>query len=158
MGYTGNLITMVYFLYGAAAVTGGGVAGVLADRFGPRRTLLTATTLLVGCLLIIPLATAVPAAFWLVLIVWGVLSWAITPPIQSHLVELAPETAGIQQSLNNSVVHLGIALGTLTGSMVIDRFSVEQNAIVGAFFVALALAAASVTLKRERKTRRKTAS
>ena len=149
MGFGGAVITLVYFVYGAAAVTGGGLAGMLADKFGSRRTLLTSTALLVFCLLVIPYTTQIPEIFWLILVTWGVLSWAITPPIQSHLVQLSPETSEIQQSLNNSVLHLGIALGTLVGSGVIDRFSVEQNAFTGAFFVVIALGAALVTLRRE---------
>lgn len=149
MGFGGAVVTLVYFLYGAAAVTGGGLAGTLADRFGPRRTLLTSTALLIVCLSVIPHTTQVPATFWIILVLWGVLSWAITPPIQSHLVQLSPETSEIQQSVNNSVLHLGIALGTLVGSVVIEHFAVEQNALFGAFFVTIALGAAMVTLRRE---------
>lgn len=152
MGFGGAVITLVYFVYGAAAVTGGGVAGTLSDKFGARSTLLSSTALLIVCLLLIPHTTQVPTVFWVILVVWGVLSWAITPPIQSHLVQLSPETSEIQQSLNNSVLHLGIALGTLVGSVVIDRFSVEQNAYTGAFFVVIALGAAMVTLQRKRET------
>lgn len=150
MGFGGAAITAVYFVYGAAAVTGGGLAGISADKFGPRRTLLTAIVLLGACLLIIPHTSVAPMLFWAVLVVWGVLSWSITPPIQSHLVQLAPETAGIQQSLNNAALHLGIALGTLVGSVVIDRFSVEKNALVGTGFVIIALGAALVSLPRQR--------
>lgn len=149
MAFSGSLVTLVYFVYGAAAVTGGGLAGVSADRFGARRTLLTAIVLLCVCLLIIPHTTATPALFWVALLIWGVLSWSITPPIQSHLVRLSPETADIQQSLNTSVLHLGIAFGASVGSVVISRSSVEHNAIVGAFLVALSLATALVTLRGE---------
>lgn len=150
MAFGGSLVTLVYFVYGAAAVTGGGLAGVSADKFGARRTLLTVISLLCICLLIIPSTTATPALFWVVLVVWGVLSWAITPPIQSHLVQLSPETADIQQGLNTTFLHLGIAFGTSIGSVVIDRFSVEYNSVVGAALVTLALGAAWVSLQEER--------
>lgn len=150
MGFGGGLITVVYLVYGAAAVTGGGLAGMSADRFGPRPTLLIAIVLLGACLLVIPYTSASLALFWLVLIVWGVLSWSITPPMQSHLVAVSPETAGIQQSLNNAALHLGIALGTLVGSLVIDRFPVERNAVVGAGFVVVALGTALVALPERR--------
>lgn len=150
MGFGGGLITVVYFVYGAAAVTGGGLAGVSADKFGPRPTLLTAIVLLGACLLVIPHTSAPLALFWIVLVVWGVLSWSITPPIQSHLVTVSPGTAAIQQSLNNAALHLGIALGTLVGSVVIDQFSVRRNAVVGAFFVVIALGTALVSLPNRR--------
>src|SRR5690606_3342033 len=57
MSFDGSLVTLLYFVYGAAAVTGGGLAGVSSDRFGPRRTLLTAIVLVCACLLIIPHTT-----------------------------------------------------------------------------------------------------
>ena len=77
-------------------IPAGGLAGMSADRFGIRRTLLTAIVLL--GMLIIRCTTEIPALFWMVLVTWGVLSWAITPPIQSHLVQLSSETSDIQQS------------------------------------------------------------
>jgi len=149
MGLDGMWITVVYFVYGAAAVTGGGLAGLSADKFGTRRTLLTVIVLLSVCLLIIPHTSLV--FFWFLLVIWGVLSWSITPPIQSHLVQLSPETSDIQQSLNNAALHLGIALGTFVGSLVIDQFSVEQNALVGVFFVLFSLGTAFVSLQRKRE-------
>lgn len=151
MGFGGALITTVYFAYGAAAVAGGGLAGMSADKFGARRTLLTAIGLLIFCLLLIPQTTSVPPLFWVTLVVYGVLSWSITPPIQSHLVQLSPETADIQQSLNNAVLHLGIAFGTAIGSVIVDRASVETNAFVGAFLVLVALGAAFSSLRPKRE-------
>ncbi|MGI5996363.1 MAG: MFS transporter, partial [Saccharomonospora viridis] len=59
-------------------------------------------------------------------------------------------TADIQQSLNNSMLHLGIALGSFVGSTVIDRFGVMYNARVGALFVLLALGAALVSFRHPR--------
>lgn len=128
-------------------IPAGGLAGMSADRFGIRRTLLTAIVLL--GMLIIRCTTEIPALFWMVLVTWGVLSWAITPPIQSHLVQLSPETSDIQQSVNTAVLHFGIAPGTAIGSLVIRRFTVEHNAVVGAILVAISLGTALVTLRRE---------
>jgi len=147
--FDGSWITIVYFVYGAAAVTGGGLGGIAADNFGIRRTLLTVIVLLGVCLFIMPYTSFI--FFWIVLVIWGVLSWAITPPIQSHLIQLAPDTADIQQSLNNAALHLGIAFGTFVGSIVADRWSVVQNASVGVLFVVLALISAFVSLQRKRE-------
>ncbi len=147
-GFDGALITLVYFVYGAAAFSGGGISGISADKFGTKRTLLNVIVLLIACLLTIPFTTG--GIFWLLLVVWGILSWSITPPIQSHLVQIAPKTAEIQQSLNNSALHLGIALGTFTGSFVVDLLSIKLNPFIGACFVALSLGTAFVSLQRER--------
>lgn len=146
MGFDHTLLSVVYFVYGAAGVIGGGLAGLSADMFGARRTLLAVIVLLSACLLVIPQATATAPLFWPVLVIWGGLSWSISPPMQSHLVRLSPRTAGVQQSLNNGVLHLGIALGTTVGSVVIDHWSVEYNAMVGAFLVLISLGTALVSL------------
>lgn len=151
LGFDSSRVTLVYFVYGAAAVIGGGLAGLSADRFGSRRTLLTSILLLCACLLVIPLSATAPDLFWVVLVTWGVLSWSITPPMQSHLVRLSPETADIQQSLNTSILHLGIAFGTLIGSAAIEYSSVEHNAVAGALLVLISLGTALVTLQRERE-------
>jgi len=147
LGFAGSLITVVYFIYGLAAVTGGGLAGYLTDAITSRRTLLGSITLLFFCLLIIPVSTDHLVLFWVVLVIWGVLSWAISPPIQSHLVQVAADTADIQQSLNVTALHMGIAFGTLVGGLVIDNYAVDYNAIVGALLVLFSLAAALVSLR-----------
>lgn len=143
-GFTGTLITIVYFIYGLSAVLGGGLAGFLADHVGVQRTLLTTIVLLGISLLVIPLSPKF--IFWPVLIVWGILSWAITPPVQTHLVQIAKESADIQQSLNNAALHLGIAFGTFVGSLMIDHFSVFVNPFVGIGFVVLSFIAARISL------------
>lgn len=148
MGFDGTWITIVYFVYGAAAVIGGGIGGFTADRFGIKRTLLTVIILLGISLFVMPQVQFL--FFWVMLVIWGVLSWAITPPIQSHLIQLSPDTSDIQQSLNNAALHFGIAFGTFVGSIVTDQLSVEQNAYVGVLFAALALGSFFVSTKRER--------
>lgn len=149
MGFDGTWITIVYFVYGAAAVAGGGLGGVSADNFGIRRTLLTVIVLLAVCLFIMPFVHSF--VFWTVLIIWGILSWAITPPVQSHLIQLAPETSDIQQSLNNAALHLGIAFGTFVGSLVADRWTLEFNAFIGVIFVAFAFISSLISLQKERE-------
>lgn len=148
LGFGGTLITIVYFVYGISAVSGGGLSGVAADKFGIRRTLLIVIFLLSFSLFAMNFAVSI--IFWIVLVIWGVLSWAITPPIQSHLIELAPETSDIQQSLNNAALHLGIAFGTFVGSFIADHWSLEWNPYVGILFVVFSFVSALISLQRER--------
>lgn len=82
----------------------------------------------------------------------GMLSWAISPAQQNYLIEIAPESAGIQQSLNNSALHLGIALGSTVGGVVIEKSSVIYNAWVGGGFIILALLCAIFSITRGRST------
>lgn len=150
--FDGTTISILYLLYGVAAVSGGGLAGVTSDRFGNRNTLLLSIVTLAFSLFIIPFTTNIRIVFWVILLVWGVVSWAITPPIQSHLFSIAPETSDIQQSLNNAALQLGIAVGTLFGSFIIETKSIYETAHFGIIFVFLSFVAALLTMRKDEKT------
>ena len=153
MDLDGIWLSIVYFLFGLAAVSGGGIAGFSADRFGIRRTLLSITILFSICLFLMPYVTLSLPLFLGVVMVWGVLSWGITPPVQSYLIQVSPETSDIQQSLNNSALHFGIAFGTFVGSFVVEQASVQHNATVGGLFIILSILTATLALRsgKERK-------
>ena len=155
MGIAGTWLTIIYFLFGIAAVSGGGIGGLSADRFGVKRTILTITVALGIILFVIPYTTFSVLVFLVLLVVWGVMSWAITPPIQSYLIELSPESSDIQQSLNNSALHFGIEFGTLIGSFVIEHTSVEHNATVGGLVMIIALISALLALPKGARVRLK---
>lgn len=150
--FEGMTISILYFVYGAAAVIGGGLGGVAADRFGMKRTLLTVIVLLIVCLTVIPFTLTSLALFWLIVIIWGMTSWGITPAVQSHLMRLAPETSDIQQSLNNAALHLGIAFGTFIGSFVISYASIQWNPLVGMFFVIISFITGALTMRGRQET------
>ncbi|SFE73480.1 MFS transporter [Alteribacillus iranensis] len=147
MGLDGTWVSIVYLVFGVAAVTGGGLGGMLSDRLGSRRTILFVVAMFAISLFVIPYTTFALPVFLILLIIWSALSWALTPAMQSHLIETSPETADIQQSLNNSSLHLGIAFGSLSGSIVIEQSSVDMNPTVGGVFVLLALGAAIISIK-----------
>ena len=150
LGLSGTWVSIAYLLFGIAAVLGGGAGGVLSDRFGTKPTVLGIIMVFGLSLFVIPYTTFSLPLFLVVMIIWSMLSWAVTPAQQSYLIESAPESADIQQSLNNSALHLGIALGSSVGSIVIERASVEQNATTGGIFVVLALGTAVFSMTRER--------
>lgn len=147
LNFDGMMISIMYLIFGIAAVSGSGFAGISADRFGVRKTLVTVIVVLALSLFLIPYTTNLHIVFWVVLVVWGVVSWGITPPVQSHLFTIATETSDIQQSLNNAALHLGIAFGTLFGGFVIERSSLEALPHFGLVFVVLAFIAAMITTR-----------
>jgi MFS transporter, DHA1 family, purine base/nucleoside efflux pump len=124
---------------------------MLADRFGTKPVILSVIVFFGLSIFAIPYTTFALPLFLVVMIIWSMLSWAITPAIQSYLIESSPETSDIQQSLNNSALHFGIAFGSLIGGIVIEYASVELNATVGGLFIILALAAATLSMSKERK-------
>ncbi|MBP1968412.1 DHA1 family purine base/nucleoside efflux pump-like MFS transporter [Virgibacillus natechei] len=142
MNLDSTWVSIVYLLFGVAAVTGGAIGGMFSDRFGAKRTILYVITVFGLSIFAIPYTTFALPLFLIVMIIWSMMSWAITPAMQSYLIQTSPETSDTQQSLNNSALHFGIAFGSLIGGVVIEQASVNYNATVGGFFVILALGAA----------------
>ncbi|MFM1652865.1 MFS transporter [Brevibacillus sp. B_LB10_24] len=145
---TSNGVSFIYFVFGIAAVLGGGVGGWAADKWGSVKSILLTITLFAIVMFLIPAVTFSLYLFLAVMIVWSMLSWAITPAQQNYLIETAPESYEIQQSLNTSALHVGIALGSAAGGVVIEKASVLYNAWVGGCFVLIALLCAVVSVTR----------
>ncbi|PQP89219.1 MFS transporter [Paenibacillus sp. AR247] len=147
-----SMLSLFYFIFGIAAVLGGGAGGWVTDRFGPEKSILTIVSVFAVAMVLMPISTVSVYVCLIVMIVWSMLSWSISPSMQSYLIKAAPESPDIQQSLNSSASHIGIALGSAIGGMVIEGSSVYYNAWVGVIFVLLALGSAvlSITWKKRR--------
>ncbi|WP_299090907.1 MFS transporter [uncultured Metabacillus sp.] len=146
IGLDGTWVSIVYLIFGVAAVAGGGIGGFLADRFGTKPTILFVTVVFGIAIFSIPFTTFALPLFLAVMMIWSMLSWAITPAMQSYLIESAPETSEIQQSLNNSALHFGIAFGSFIGGAVIEKGSVALNPQVGGLIIIAALGAAVISM------------
>src|SRR5690625_811067 len=59
LNFSGMTISILYFVYGISAVSGGGIAGLAADRFGLRRVVFIVITLLAATLFIIPFSVSI---------------------------------------------------------------------------------------------------
>ncbi|PPA93209.1 MFS transporter [Brevibacillus laterosporus] len=148
LGLDGDWVSIVYVIFGIAAVFGGGFGGFLADRFGTKRTILSVISIFALTIFMIPYTTFALPLFLVVMIIWSMLSWAITPALQSYLIEAAPGSSDIQQSLNNSALHFGIAFGSFIGGIVIERASIDWNATVGGLIIMLALGTAVFSMAK----------
>ncbi|WHY98402.1 MFS transporter [Peribacillus simplex] len=146
LGLDGTWVSIVYLIFGIAAVVGGGIGGFLADRFGSKRTIISVIIFFAVSMLSIPYTTFSLPLFLILMVIWSMLSWAITPAMQSYLIELSPETSDIQQTLNNSAVHVGIAFGSFIGGIVIEQTSVEFNPTVGGVLVLISLGTAALSV------------
>lgn len=147
-----NWISVFYFIFGIAAVIGGGFGGWLADKWGSKKSIISIIIVFACAIFLLPMMTFSFPLFIIMMGLWSMLSWAISPAQQNYLIEIAPESAGIQQSLNNSALHLGIALGSTVGGVVIEKSSVIYNAWVGGGFIILALLCAIFSITRGRST------
>ena len=146
MGLNGTWISVIYLIFGVAAVSGGGFGGTLADHFGARKATFTTIIIFACSIFMIPYTTTILGVFLITLVFWGMMSWAITPAVQSYLIETSPDTSDIQQSLNNSALHFGIAFGSLIGGIAIENFPVEHNATIGGMIVLLSFVTALISM------------
>lgn len=150
MGMQGNWVSVAYLIFGIAAVTGGGFGGTLADIIGTKRTILSVIVVFSIAIFAIPYTTGALVLFLVLLVVWGMMSWAMSPAMQSYLIEASPETSDIQQSLNNSSLHFGIAIGSLVGGVVIEQLSVSHNALIGGIIVLFSLGTALISMHEKK--------
>ncbi|QQZ10419.1 MFS transporter [Heyndrickxia vini] len=146
MGFEGAMISIAYLIFGIAAVMGGGLGGIMGDRLGTKRTILIVAIAFSCAIFSVKFTIFSPVLFFIVMIIWGMLSWAMSPPMQSYLIEISPETSDIQQSLNNSSLHFGIAVGSLIGGVVIEHTSVGYNAIIGGIVVLLSIGTSLISM------------
>jgi DHA1 family purine base/nucleoside efflux pump-like MFS transporter len=153
LGLNGNWVSAVYLIFGIAAVAGGGFGGFLSDRFGTKRTIIGVISVFAISIFAIPFTTFSFPLFLVVMAVWSMLSWAVTPAMQSYLIELSPQASEIQQGLNNSALHLGIASGSFIGGMVIEKASIGVNPEVGGVIILLALCAAGISMAKQKQNR-----
>ncbi|MNJ55373.1 Purine efflux pump PbuE [compost metagenome] len=143
-------ISISYFIFGIAAVSGGLIGGILSDKLGSTKSILIIIGTFIVVMFVLPFSTAHLYVFIFVLFIWGILSWALSPAQQSYLIEHAPESSEIQQSFNYSALQIGIALGSLFGGMVLERTnSVASNAYLGGVIMIVACLCAVYSLTRK---------
>lgn len=152
MSLSASWVSAAYLVFGISAVIGGGFGGVLSDKLGAKKSLLIIVGVFTATLLVLPLSTYTPFLFIPVLIIWGMLSWALSPPQQSYLIETAPESAAIQQSFNTSALQIGIALGSALGGIVIKVAPVSSAAWFGSAVAAIAFVFAVYSITRPVKS------
>lgn len=147
MNFTGNSLSIMYLFFGLAAICGSWYGGYASDRYGTGKTIIVVISLFAVALLTIPLLISQTVILVIVLLIWSFLSWALTPAVQGHLISIAPKTSDIQQSINNSNTHVGMAIGSFVGGVTIDLYNVEMNSTIGGIIAILTLIVAIATLK-----------
>lgn len=155
-GMGAKQISMMYFIFGFSAIAGGYLGGMLSDKLNPRKAIIAVVTTFLLTLLTISFTRDSFAMFTVLLVLWGVMSWAVSPPEQAYLIETDPATADIQQSIHNSALQIGIAAGSAIGGLIIKNTNDVANTTWAAallMVIALGLALFSITRKNVIKER-----
>ncbi|MBJ9616453.1 MFS transporter [Burkholderia multivorans] len=144
----------LYVAFGIAGVIGAWAGGTLSDRLGARRALVACPALFVIAMAVLPAAAATPLAFVPAMMLWGALSWAISPIAQNHLIHAAPALADASVGINVSAMHAGVALGAAFGGVLVERGALLLAPWAGCALVALALGCACVAAHPTHHARR----
>jgi len=118
MGYGRDGITLVLLLFGAGAVAGNLIGGVLTDRLGPVKSLVL---LCLGQIVLMPAFSGPARSGGLLLalvFVWSAFGWSFVAPQQVRLLQLAPSLAGVVLALNAAAIYVGTAAGSALGGAV----------------------------------------
>ncbi|APJ09675.1 MULTISPECIES: MFS transporter [Bacillus] len=142
-------ISICYLIFGLASIGGNGFGGWLSDKLGSGKAILLVTIAFAVVMFTIPYTAGVFALFMVMVVLWGALSWALTPALQSYLIQTDPVTSDIQQSLNTSALQIGISIGSAVGGVMFTMTGSSVDlAKFGAVFVLIAFSCAVISLKR----------
>lgn len=144
-------ISSVLFLAGICSFVGSRVGGQLADAKGSKFTICFGLLLQGATLLLFALAGVNLFVLILVLMIFMLATWSISPAQQLFLVTLVPRNPDIALSVNTSFIQFGFALGSGLGGLVIRRTSVLNLNWVGLAAVSIALLLAILLFKKNIK-------
>lgn len=132
-------ISGVLFLAGICSFVGSRAGGQLADAKGSKITIYFGLLLQGAMLLLFALAGVNLPILILVLMIFMLATWSISPAQQLFLVTLVPRNPDIALSVNTSFIQFGFALGSGLGGLVISRTSILNLNWVGLIAVCIAL-------------------
>ncbi|MBB3875990.1 MFS transporter [Sphingomonas aquatilis] len=149
-GSTGY-VTAMLMLFGVGATIGNGLGGRLAD-WSVERTLMTMLTIMALTLLAFTVLMQWPVTAAVAIVVWGIASFAIVPPLQMRVMDAASDAPNLASAMNIGAFNLGNAIGAALGGGVIGvGFGLPAVSLAGAAMAAVALAML-LTFRRQPRT------
>ncbi|RKF47118.1 MFS transporter [Paraburkholderia fungorum] len=133
-------ITAMLALIGIGFSIGNVVGGRFADR-SLDGSLIGFLVLLIAVMLAFPTIATSHLGAAIGLLVWGIATFAVVPPLQMRVMRAAAEAPGLASSVNVGAFNLGNALGAAAGGAAISAgFGYSAVPIAGALIAAAGLA------------------
>ncbi len=133
-------VTAMLMLFGVGATIGNGIGGRLADR-SVDRALTTMLAIMALTLLAFTVLMQWPVTAAIAILVWGIASFAIVPPLQMRVMDAASDAPNLASAMNIGAFNLGNAIGAALGGGVIGAgFGLPAVSLAGAMMASVALA------------------
>jgi MFS transporter, DHA1 family, inner membrane transport protein len=153
IGLSAGLLSVVLLLRGLAGIGGVAVAGPLGDA-RPRLAIALPVAVQAAALLLLVHPPGPVAAVVLVALT-GYAFAAFTTPLSTRILQTAPIRLDLATSVSSTGVNVGITLGALIGSALLDGgSSVRSTALAGGLLTLAALALAALDRPRPIARRR----
>lgn len=163
-GFDASAVGLIMLVYGVSVAVGNIQGGKMADRFGPVKALTIIFAGLAAILFVLNFTAYNPIAAVITILVWGAFAFGNVPGLQVYVVKLAekytPNAVDVASGLNIAAFNVGIALGSWSGGLIVERAGLMNTPWVGGVVVisALLLTRLSGALdKRENKQIQQTA-
>ncbi|MEM5312137.1 MFS transporter [Paraburkholderia sp. JHI869] len=154
-GFSPHEVTFVLLLFGLGLTVGSTLGGKLAD-WKLMRSLLTFLAMIAVVLAVFSLTMHDQIAAMATIFVWGILAFAIVPPLQMLIVNRASDAPNLASTLNQGAFNLGNAGGAWIGGVAISA-GAPLTALpwvgVATAFAALALTLVSAQIDRRARRR-----
>ncbi len=134
-----GFITAMLVLYGVGLTLGNMWGGKAADR-SIDRTLIVSLGALILVLLAFTVVMRWPLPAAVAILIWGIASFAIVPPLQMRVMEAAKDAPNLASAVNIGAFNLGNAVGAALGGAVISAgLGYPAISLAGAAMAALGL-------------------
>lgn len=134
-----GFITAMLVLYGVGLTLGNMWGGKAADR-SIDRTLIVSLGALILVLLAFTVLMRWPLPAAVAILIWGIASFAIVPPLQMRVMEAAKAAPNLASAVNIGAFNLGNAIGAALGGAVINAgLGYPAISLAGAAMAALGL-------------------
>ncbi|WP_171040335.1 MFS transporter [Pseudoalteromonas sp. S1612] len=142
-GFAPSVIGLIMLVYGVSVAVGNIWGGKLADKRGPISALSIIFSALTIILLAFTFAMESKVAAVLTILIWGAFAFGNVPGLQLYVVKQAkkhtPNAVDVASGLNIAAFNIGIALGSVTGGLVVEHMELKDTAWIGAVVSLLAL-------------------
>ncbi|MEB7505891.1 MFS transporter [Arthrobacter koreensis] len=150
-GFSMGVLPLIVGLYGVGQVVGNIVGGRIADRsvMGSIYGVLAGTVVILA---VYAWGVQYKAGAIILVFLVGAIGSALTPALQTRLLDVSPGAASLASSLNHAALNMANALGAMAGGLVIAwGWGFRSPAIVGAVLALLGLGVALLSGALDRR-------